>query len=53
MVDLHRPMRANQMPTLRFGKNAPQIVMPLLSQITIALEYSLTRHRRRNPFGRF
>jgi hypothetical protein len=53
MVDLHRPMRANQMPALRFGKVAPQIVMLLLPQITIALENSLTRLRRRNPFGRF
>jgi hypothetical protein len=45
MVDLHRPMRADQMPALRFRKVAPQIVMPLLSQITIALEYSLAQPR--------
>jgi hypothetical protein len=53
MVDLHRPMRANQMPALRFGKVAPQIVTPLLPAITIALEYSLVRRLRRNSFGRF
>jgi hypothetical protein len=53
MVDLHRPMRANQIPALNFRKVAPQIVMPPLSQITIALEYSPARPRRRNPFGRF
>jgi hypothetical protein len=53
MVDLHRPMRANQMPGLRFGKIAPQIVTLMLSQITIAMEYSLLRPPQRNPFGRF
>jgi hypothetical protein len=41
------------MPTLRFGKVAPQIVMPLLPQITIALEYSLLWPPQRNSFGRF
>jgi hypothetical protein len=53
MVDLHRPMPTNQMPTLRFGKVAPQIVTPPLSPITIALEYSLVQAPRRNPFGGF
>jgi hypothetical protein len=53
MVDLHRLMRANQRPALRFGKVAPQIVMPLLPQITIALEYSPVRAPRRKTFGRF
>jgi hypothetical protein len=53
MVDLHRPMRTNQMPTLRFRKVAQQIVMRLLPAITIALEYSPARPRWRNPFGRF
>jgi hypothetical protein len=41
------------MPALRFRKVAPQIVTPMLSQITIAMEYSPVRPRRRNPFGRF
>jgi hypothetical protein len=53
MVDLHRPMRANQMPGLHFGKVAPQIVMRLLPQITIVLEYSLAWPQRRKSFGRF
>jgi hypothetical protein len=53
MVDFHRPMRTNEMPTLRFGKVAPQIVMRLLPRITIALEYSLVRAAQRNSFGRF
>jgi hypothetical protein len=53
MMDLHRFIRANQMPTLRFGKVVPQIVMRLLSLVTIALKYSLRRPRQRNPFGRF
>jgi hypothetical protein len=53
MVDLHRLMRANQMPTLRFGKAAPQIVMRLLPLVTIALKYSPVQSRQRNSFGRF
>jgi hypothetical protein len=53
MVDLHRPMPHYQMPTLRFRKVAPQIVMQLLSQIAIALEYSPARPPERNLFGRF
>jgi hypothetical protein len=46
-------MRTNQIPTLRFGKVVPQIVMRLLPAITIALEYSSARPGWRNPFGRF
>jgi hypothetical protein len=53
MVDLHRPMRPNQMPGLRFGKVTPQMVMRLLSLITISLKYSPARLPEGNSFGRF
>jgi hypothetical protein len=53
MVDLHRPMRANQMPALRFGKVVPQIVMRVLSQIKIAAKYSPAQPLQRISFGRF
>jgi hypothetical protein len=53
MVDLHRPMRANQIPTLRFRKVTPQIVMPLLLPITIELEYSPELASQRKSFGSF
>jgi hypothetical protein len=46
-------MHANQIPTLRFRKVTPQIVMRLLLPITIALECSPERASQRNSFGRF
>jgi hypothetical protein len=53
MVDLHRPMGANQMPTLSFRKVALKMVMRSLPQITIVFEYSPVRARQRKTFGRF
>jgi hypothetical protein len=53
MVDVHRPMRSNQMQPLHFGKVLPEMVMRLLSLITIAFEHSPVRLSQRKSFGRF
>jgi hypothetical protein len=53
MVDLHRPMRANEIVRVLLRKTLPEIVMPMLCGAAAATKPSLRRQRARILFGRF
>jgi hypothetical protein len=53
MVDLHRPMRANEIVCGLLRKKAPEIAIPMLYGMVAAAKCSLQQPQARILLGRF